>query len=241
MPEGPTMLIASEEMSEAIGKKVKSVSGNSKEPIHSLKSQKLNEIGTWGKHLLFFFEKTTLKIHFLLFGSYSINKEKDNRHPRLALTFDNIKIYFYSCSVKFLSDDADDIYDWTTDILSPSWDEKVAIEKVMAKPNEMVCDILMDQHIFSGVGNIIKNEVLFIMKIQPERKIKSLSKSQQRQIVYEAQDYSWKFYYWKKNYEFKKHWQIMRKKICPNCGGPVTRKVTGKFKRLSHYCEQCQS
>jgi endonuclease VIII len=94
----------------------------------------------------------------------------------------------------------------------------------------------MDQKIFSGVGNIIKNEVLFILLIHPERKIKNLSRVKVKNLVREAHEYSWKFYEWKKNYELKKHWQIMRKSICPRCGGPVTRKETGKRKRLSHFC-----
>ena len=234
------MLIASEDIAEAVGKKVKSVSGNSKEPIASLKSQKLVEVGTWGKHLLLLFEKTTLKIHFLLFGSYSVNTPKKERSPRLVLKFDNITIYFYSCSVKFLDEDLNDIYDWSTDILSVSWDEEAALKKVQAKPNEMVCDVLMNQEIFSGVGNIIKNEVQFLMRVRPQRKIKDLSEKQRLQLVQEAHDYSWKFYYWKKNFELKKHWLIMRKKICPICDGPVTRERTGKLQRLSHYCKHCQ-
>jgi endonuclease-8 len=240
MPEGPSMLIASEEISEATGKKLIKVSGNSKEPVASLKSQKLVEVGTWGKHLLLFFEHATLKIHFLMFGSYSVNKKKPKRKIRLALDFGRIKIYFYTCSVKFLSEDANEVYDWKGDVLSPMWDASAALTNVLAHPNEMVCDVLMNQQIFSGVGNIIKNEVQFILKLLPQRKINSLTKSQQRQLVYEAQDYSWKFYYWKKNYELKKHWQIMRKKICPTCEGPVTKEPTGKLKRLSHYCKNCQ-
>ena len=240
MPEGPSILIAAEEMSEAIGQKVKSVRGNSKEPIDLLKSQKLLEIGTWGKHLLLFFEKVTLKIHFLMWGSYRVNDEKEKSKPRLALDFANVKIYFYSCSIRFLKEDPNKIYDWSADVLSPSWNEAAALKKVASMPNEMICDVLMNQQIFSGVGNIIKNEVLFILRLRPQKKIKDLTSTQKRQLVEQAQDYSWKFYYWKKKYELKKHWMIMRKKTCPNCGGRVTRKVTGRLERLSHYCEHCQ-
>lgn len=240
MPEGPSMLIASEEMSAAIGKKVVSVSGNTRQPVKSLKNQTLKEIGTWGKHLLLFFNKSVLKIHFMLWGSYSIDAKKPNREPRLQLNFDKTKIYFYACAVKFLEADPEEIYDWSADVLSPSWDEEAAFKKMCRQQNEMVCDVLMDQNIFSGVGNIIKNEVLFLLRLHPERKLKSLSPNKQMQLIREAHSYSWKFYYWKKNFELKKHWLIMRKKVCPNCLGPVTKRETGKKKRLSHYCERCQ-
>jgi endonuclease-8 len=240
MPEGPSILIATEEMSGAIGKKIKAVSGNSKEPITRLKNQVLKDVGSWGKHLLLFFSDDTLKIHFLMWGSYSINKKKPGRKPRLLLNFGKTKFYFYACSIKFLEKNADEIYDWSSDVLSPSWDEKAAMNKLLLQKDEMLCDVLMDQSVFSGVGNIIKNEVLFLLKYLPQRKVKTLSQKKLLELVREAQDYSWKFYYWKKNYELKKHWLIMRKKICPDCGGPVTRAVTGKRERLSHYCEHCQ-
>ncbi len=240
MPEGPSMLIAAEEMSPASGKKVVSVSGSTKQPVKILKNQTLKEIGTWGKHLLLFFNKSVVKIHFMLWGSYSIDRKKPGRHPRLVINFGKTKFYFYACSVKFLEEDPDDIYDWSADILSPCWDETAALSKLKGQQNEMICDILMDQAIFSGVGNIIKNEVLFLLRLKPERKLKTLSSARQLVLMRETHDYSWKFYYWKKNYELKKHWLIMRKKICPNCQGPVTRRETGKRKRLSHYCERCQ-
>jgi endonuclease-8 len=240
MPEGPSMLIASEEMSAAAGKKVLKVSGNSREPIARLKGQTLKEIGTWGKHLLLFFTNDVIKIHFLMFGSYAINTPKEGRDPRLMLGLSGIKIYFYSCALRFLEENVEDTYDWSGDILSPSWDEQKAFEKIKKQPREMVCDVLMDQDIFGGVGNIIKNEVQFNMRLRPQVKVGKLSQARQLSLIREAHDYAWKFYVWKKNFELKKHWQVMRRKFCAVCGGPVTKEVTGRRKRISHYCKRCQ-
>lgn len=240
MPEGPSIYIAREEMQAAIGKKVLKVDGNSKMPIKELKGQALLEIGTWGKHLLLFFSRQVVKIHFMMFGSYSINTPKENRIVRMSLSFSKIDIFFYACSVQFLQENVEDIYDWSADVMSPSWDMEAAFKKILKHPNEMVCDVLMDQTIFSGVGNIIKNEVLFNLRLKPKRLIKSLAQKQLKELVEEAHEYSWRFYEWKKNFEVKKHWNIMRKKICPLCQGPVTREQTGKRQRLSHYCKRCQ-
>lgn len=240
MPEGPSIVIAREEMIPAIGKKVTVVSGNSREPISALKGQELVEIGTWGKHLLLFFEDSVLKIHFMLWGSYSINEPKENRQIRLSLKFKGITIYFYACSVKFLKEDVDKIYDWSGDVMNPSWDAEKAFLKVKADPEEMVCDVLMDQDIFSGVGNIIKNEVLFILRLLPQRKVKTLTDKQLRDLIETTHAYTWQFYEWKKVFVLKKNWLIMRKSVCPVCSGPVTREETGKRRRLSHYCKHCQ-
>lgn len=240
MPEGPSLYIAREEMADAIGKKVIAVSGNSRMPIQELVGQTLVDIGTWGKHLLLFFPEYVVKIHFMLWGSYSINVPKENRVIRLSLQFSKISIFFYACSVKFLEEDVESIYDWSADVMSISWDSDAALRKIQKLPNEMVCDVLMDQNIFSGVGNIIKNEVLFNLRLRPQRLIKSLTKKQQKDFIKETHEYTWKFYEWKKVFELKKHWKIMRKKICPICSGAVTRQETGKLGRLSHYCKHCQ-
>lgn len=240
MPEGPSIVLAREEMIPAIGKKVSAVAGNSREPIATLKGRELVEIGTWGKHLLLFFDDRVLKIHFMLWGSYSINEPKENRQIRLSLKFKGITIYFYACSVKFLQRDVDEIYDWSADVMNLTWDAEKALLKIKADENEMVCDVLMDQDIFSGVGNIIKNEVLFILRLLPQRKIKSLTEKDQRNLIETTHAYTWQFYEWKKVFELKKNWLIMRKSICPVCGGPVTREETGKRARLSHYCKHCQ-
>jgi endonuclease-8 len=239
--EGPSLVIAREEMSPAMGELVLKVQGNSHLPIDKLEGQTLVDIGTWGKHLLLFFTEFTVKIHFLMWGSYRVNDPKEERKPRLALILKSIKIYFYSCSIQFLEQDLEDLYDWSADIMSPAWNEKKALKKIKLKPNEMISDILLDQSIFSGVGNIIKNEVLFICRLQPERKVQTLSLAKLRFLIRETHKYAWNFYYWKKAYELKKHWQIMRKKNCPICQNKVTRKLTGKRERLSHFCKVCQS
>ena len=48
-----------------------------------------------------------------------------------------------------------------------AWNAKTAKKKLMLMPNTLICDALLDQQIFSGVGNIIKNEVFYRVKIHP--------------------------------------------------------------------------
>ena len=82
--------------------------------------------------------------------------------------------------------------------------------------------------------------MLFSLRLRPFRLVKSLTEKENIRLVNEVYEYTWKFYEWKKLFELKKHWLIMRKKVCPVCGGPVTREVTGKRERLSFYCKHCQ-
>jgi endonuclease-8 len=124
MPEGPTLLIASEEAQRFVGRKVLRVEGNSRAiDIGRMKGKVLREVRTWGKHFLFRFDGFALRVHFMLFGSYRINERKENANVRLGLGFSGgEELNFYASSVQYIDEPLDERYDWSADVLSPTWD-----------------------------------------------------------------------------------------------------------------------
>lgn len=239
MPEGPSIVILKEEVQEFAGKKVLSVEGNAAIDLSRLESKKVIAFKSWGKHFLICFKDFTVRIHFLLFGTYGINEKKDTP-MRLNLTFSNGEINFYACSVKLLEGDVDSHYDWTSDVMHEEWSPRKAKAKLKAIPNKMICDTLLEQDIFSGVGNIIKNEVLYRVHVHPESLTGELPTAKVTEIIKEAQRYSFDFLKWKKKFELKKHWLAHTKKECARCNLPMTKKQTGVKKRRSFFCEHCQ-
>lgn len=238
--EGPSLVILKEELQHLKGKKLLEIGGNTKVEIKSFKGEILKGVSSWGKHLLLSFSSATIRIHFLMFGSYRINERKEEREPRLFLRFKDAEVNFYSCSVKLITEGLDEIYDWKVDLMSEKWSEKKVMSLVQKQANEMVCDVLMDQNIFAGLGNIIKNEVLYRLHIHPETSTGALSRKDQKALVRESRNYCFEFYEWKKKFELKKHWKIFRKRKCPLCKTPCVIKKTGKLQRLSYFCPQCQ-
>lgn len=238
--EGPSLVILTEELKLFLNKKILAVSGNSTKDITRLEGKTIKEIKSWGKHLIIQFDKFAIRIHFLLFGSYRINDIKENRSPRLSLVFKSGELNLYSCSVNFMEEDLNEIYDWKIDVMSDSFDPSYVLKKIKKLPDSMVCDILMNQDIFAGVGNIIKNEVLFNLHLHPETLIENLNTNQLKKLIKEAHDYSFRFYEWKKVYELRKHWMIYKKRKCPRCEIPVISRKTGKGDRRSYYCAGCQ-
>lgn len=239
MPEGPSIVILREHAALFKGKKVIAVSGNSKTQKERALDQPVIDFKSWGKHFLICFEHFTIKIHFLLFGSYRINEERQ-MEPRLSLGFKNGVMNFYACSVKILEGDLDDIYDWTADVMSDVWDAKAAKSKLAQSPQMLACDALLDQNIFAGSGNIIKNEVLFRLKIHPNSLIGKLPPRKLNQLVNEVRNYSFDFLKWKKAYELRKHWLAHTKTICPRCHIRLIKEYMGKTNRRTFYCAQCQ-
>src|SRR5690242_19561318 len=122
MPEGPSIVILKEEVQSFIGKKVISVDGNSKMDIQRIKNRTIIDFKSWGKHFLICFKTFSVRIHFMLFGTYRINERKESV-PRLSLQFKDGEINFYACSVQFIEESLNEIYDWTEDIMNPLFNE----------------------------------------------------------------------------------------------------------------------
>jgi len=239
MPEGPSIVILREEVQQFTGKQILSVSGNTSIDKERLENLTVRAFKSWGKHFLICFDDFTLRIHFLLFGTYRINERKESP-VRLNLTFENGEINFYTCSIKFVEGDINAQYDWSEDVMNENWNPQAAKSKLKATPNKLICDALLEQDVFSGVGNIIKNEVLYRVCVHPESLTGKIPDARMDDIIAEARIYSFQFLEWKKKFELKKHWLAHTKKICQRCDLPLVKKQTGVKKRRSFFCENCQ-
>ncbi len=242
MPEGPSIVLAKEAIQFFVGKKIIEANGSSKQvDFGRLLGTKITAFKTWGKHLLICFSGFTLRIHFLMFGSYSINESKNGRVPRLHLKFaGKTFLNFYTCAIITIEGPLSRAYDWSSDVLSKRWDPKKALSKLKAEPDEMICDVLLDQQIFSGVGNIIKNEVLFRTKVHPASIVANIPLAKRREIVGEVVIYSREFLAWKREFTLKKHWKAYAKKKCPRDGNDLRKEYLGKTRRRTFYCSVCQ-
>jgi endonuclease-8 len=242
MPEGPSILIIKEIIEPLFtGKKITAATGNAKIDMQQLEGKKITAIRTWGKHLLICLPACTIRVHFLMFGSYSLDEQtKQDRSVRLKLSFTKRAIYFYTCSVRLLTEDLDTLYDWEADVLSDKWNAAKARKKLKAIPGTMVCDAILDQNIFAGAGNIIKNEVLYRIRLHPETLIRNLPPRKLTGLVHETRNYSFDFLKWKKEFTLRKHWLAHTKKTCLRCDLPLVKKYCGKTNRRSFFCTNCQ-
>lgn len=242
MPEGPSIRIMKEACMKFQGMKILAAHGNAKIDFEKLAGKTVQDFRIWGKQTFIVLEKNlAVRIHLLMFGSYSIDEQtKPDRSLRICLEFENGKLYYYTCSVRIFEENLDRTFDFKADVLSDDFDPKRARKKLKSKPDTMVCDALLDQEIFSGVGNIIKNEVLFRIQVHPETRIGALPPRKLTELIAEARQYSFDFLRWKKEFTLKKHWLVHTKKNCPNCKAALTKKHCGQTKRRTFYCETCQ-
>ncbi|WP_396124805.1 DNA-formamidopyrimidine glycosylase family protein [Chryseobacterium foetidum] len=236
MPEGPTIILMKEDLQKFAGEKVTEVNGSEVPEKARIKGEILREIKTFGKQTYLIFDEIIFKVHLMMFGSYSLFKRKDIDTLKLGLTFKDGGIYFYTCVVKVVDESDLSKINWESDIMSKKWSDEKAIEKMQKHPEMLICDAMMNQDIFAGVGNIIKNEALFRAGIHPETLIKNLTKAKLKLIIKETKDYSFEFLKYKRTDTLSKTFQVYHKKTCPICGVEILKKETGKSKRMSFFC-----
>jgi endonuclease-8 len=239
VPEGPSIVILRGEVAPFTGRTIRRAEGNAKIDMARLVGQPVVAFRSFGKQTLIELPDVTIRIHLLMFGSYRIDERKETA-PRLSLHFDEGELNFYSCSVRLLEGDLDELYDWRTDVMSDAWDPALARKRLRAMPETLACDALLDQDVFAGVGNIIKNEVLFRIRTHPLSTIGALPARKQRELVEQARQYSFEFLEWKRAFVLRKHWLAHNKSICPRDHVKFHRAYLGKTNRRSFFCELCQ-
>ncbi|MEO5942295.1 MAG: DNA-formamidopyrimidine glycosylase family protein [Ferruginibacter sp.] len=239
MPEGPSLIILKEKLKNFTGKKVTQAGGYTDMPTAWIKNKKLLEIETWGKHLLLCFSSGTVKVHLMLFGSVEINKRK-KVNASFSLHFAKEEINFYVVKAEKLTKPLEEIYDWRTDVMSKSWDKKYVKQLLKEHEEELIGDVLLDQSIFTGVGNIIRIEALFRSKLHPQTIIKNIPAAEITTLLKEVKLYANEFLKGKKDGTLSKHWQVYQQKECPRDATEIKVAAIGKTKRKTYYCPHCQ-
>jgi endonuclease-8 len=239
MPEGPSIVILREAAAKFRGKTVRRALGNSSLDLTRMEGRRVLALRSWGKHFLVQFSGFSLRVHMLMFGSYRIDERKPSP-PRVSLQFDNGELNIYASSLKYIEGPLEDTYDWRGDVMDDAWDPRLARRRLKLQPDTLVCDALLDQDLFAGVGNIIKNEVLFRTRVHPESTIGDLPPRVLGKVIADARTYSFNFLAWKKAGVLRKHWQVHTQRTCPQCGGPLSKTYPGKSRRRTFFCPNCQ-
>jgi endonuclease-8 len=240
MPEGPSIIILKEALKPFKGRRVTAAKGYAKNvDPDMITGNTIKDIKSWGKQLLIQFEDFTLRVHMGLFGSYKIN-EPVKKNAALHLQFGDEEVNFSITKIEVIKEPLNKVYDWSADIMNKKWDAAKALEKLKAKPQLMICDALLDQKIFAGSGNIIKNEALFRARLHPESLCGKIPSKKLDELIKEVVKFSVEFLKWRKRGELTKHLEAYEKDICPRNHIPFHKTDTGKTKRHSFYCNKCQ-
>ena len=238
--EGPGVKDIADRLQFAVNETVVDVWGNTKAPKERLKGTRIKAIYSVGKRLVIQAETAAVVVHFLMFGTYRVNERRPDKVPRLSLRLGEGEINFYNCSTQVWP--LEDLRQLgpTADVLNPAFDAEQT-KSAVRRDDRMTADVLLDQTIFGGVGNIIKCEALHRARIQPQSISGNLPDETARNLIHETVGFSELFYDRKKAGKWLDEYLLVyHKGKCGTCGGKVTAKKMGETNRMTFFCPLCQ-
>ncbi|MFD2163693.1 DNA-formamidopyrimidine glycosylase family protein [Paradesertivirga mongoliensis] len=238
MPEAPTVLLLAEQTKQFIGQKVLSAEGKaSKFDKSRLVGQPVTAVKTFGKELLICFPDFTLRVHLMLFGSYTINNHK-NGILHLGLEFQKGELNFYACDTRLIEEPLEEAYDFRREVMNERFDKKLALSDLKKKPKLAIVDALIDQNLFAGIGNKIRNEVLFLVGVHPLSKVNAIDDDKLMEIIEACVTFMFRMFEWKKAGVQDENLVIYKREECPRDKMPVIAEKLGS--RVIYYCDKCQ-
>ncbi|XP_027693159.1 endonuclease 8-like 3 isoform X2 [Vombatus ursinus] len=205
-------------------------------------------VETLGKELFMYFGLKALRIHFGMNGAVLINPLRSKGHTRASPVFEvqltKDLICFYDSSVEFRNSleskqrirMMEDL-----DVCSPRFNFSRAESEVKKQKDRMLCDVLLDQNVLPGVGNIIKNEALFDSGLHPAVKVSQLKDEQTRHLVKMIRDFTILFYRCRKTGSaLYRHCKVYKRSDCGQCRSKITVCRLGENNRMTYFCPRCQ-
>ena len=238
MPEGPSILFLKDNLAPFKNKVVKKAGGYGKMPTAWMKGKKLLDIQTWGKHLLLVFANGVVKIHLGLFGDV-LNNERKKVNRSFYLEFAKGEINGYVVSASKLKKPLKEVYDWRTDILSEQFDKVYVKSLIKEKQTKLIADIMMDQDIFSGVGNKIRNEALYRAGLHPMSIVEKIPAAKLNKLIDETVKYAKIFYRQLRKTGKHDFFEVYQLEYAAD-GSAVTMQFLPKTKRKIYFSEHRQ-
>ena len=233
MPEGPSILHLKNKLLPFKGRIVKKAGGYGKMQAGWIIHKKLLDILTWGKHILFVFSNGTVKVHLGLFGEILVNERKKVNRS-FFLEFATGEINGYVVRASKLDKPLAEIYDWRIDILSPAFNPAHVKNLLKQQTTKTIDDVLMNQDIFSGVGNKIRNEALYRAAIHPQSITGKIPAAQISILIKEVVKYAKLFYKELQKTGVNHSFQVYQQEHAAD-GSEVTMKILRESKRKIYF------
>ncbi|NXW84642.1 NEIL3 Endonuclease, partial [Alopecoenas beccarii] len=205
-------------------------------------------VETLGKEFFMYFDQKALRIHFGMNGSMRINpggsKDRNGAPPVLEIQLTEDTVCFFEVTVEYRnaaeSEQKVRMME-SLDVCSPKFSFIRAESEIKQQKTRMLCDVLLDQAVLPGVGNIIKNEALLDSGFHPAVMVCQLTDEHIRHLVKMTRDFTLLFYKCRKTGSpLYKHYKVYKRPDCGQCHGKVTVCRLGEYNRMTYFCSRCQ-
>jgi formamidopyrimidine-DNA glycosylase len=188
-------------------------------------------------------------------GSPPLKLRKDPRYVRVRLlTATHEAVFFHGPIVELLT--REELARHRTlphlgpDLLWDGYDRDQAARRVLAEGDRPIGDVLLDQRVVAGIGNIYKSEGLLLAGVDPRRPAASLSRGEVERIwdvlvpmMRAAAEPGGRMIQMPPELSAQgfRRWAYRRRnQPCLRCGAPIEMVRQGGLQRSSYFCPVCQ-
>jgi endonuclease-8 len=233
---------------------------------HPIVGRTIQSVSARGKHLLIAFSgDLVLRTHMRMNGSWHIYPsgarwQRPARDMRvLVCTADACGVGFNIPVAELLtSRDLDrhrQLQALGPDLLAESFDRDEAVRRMRARGDDPIADVLLNQRVVAGIGNVFKSEILFLARIHPFAPAGLLAGDDLDRIVEVARQQLAANVMTRSQTLSRstgrrttrsldpnqKLWVYSRgRKPCRRCGAAIQSRKSGPDARVTYWCPRCQ-
>jgi endonuclease VIII len=195
MPEGPEIYLAARAVHEAVANQPCSIK-LAYPPLVSkaklLRGTRIARVHARSKAMLTEFANgLVLYSHNQLYGEWVVHARDEpflKKQVRLVITTQKHQAVLYSATdFAWLSSGEEEQHPYIAklgpEVLSDQVSAAHIAQRLAAFPRRVIADALLDQHVLAGLGNYLRADILLVAKINPLRKIASLSQAELLRIA----------------------------------------------------------
>lgn len=251
MPEGDTIWRTAAGLRVAVAGRT--VTAATPEALARLAGRTLDAVEPAGKHLLMrFSDGWTLHSHMRMGGSWHLYRPGDRwRRPawqaKAVLDFGDVQaVCFGAPVVELVRDERRAVGHLGPDILADAFRPEEAVGRARAVGPVALGELLLDQRVCAGIGNVYRCETLWQLRLDPWRSSAELSDEELRDLFVTARADmvanlrgAWSGRRFAGGRPAAVHGRSGRP--CPRCGTAVRTRPQGDLGRLCYWCPTCQA
>jgi endonuclease VIII len=273
LPEGDTIFRAARTLHRALaGKSV--VRFESMLPaltrVHEdtpVTGRTMDAVRAHGKHILMHFSGgLALRTHMRMNGSWHIYRpgetwQRPRRDMRIVIGTEDFDAVGFNIPVAEFVRDRDlprhkELRRLGPDLLAEDFDEAEAVARIRAQGDKAIADVLLNQSVLAGIGNVYKSETLFACRVSPfalagalqEDAIVSLVRTARRFLQANVSTglaamttYTGFRKTTRRDDPAERLWVYGRgNRPCRRCGTSISVRAQGPDARLTYWCSACQ-
>ncbi len=261
MPEGDTIHQAAARLQALVGETVERVEGSHRAVVRNgkrLAGKTVTEVESRGKHLFVHFDNGwSVRTHLGMPGVWRLYRpgQRWSKSPGMARvvirTAEHVAVCYSAPSVDLLprAMAEEKVAHLGPDLIAdeePDWDDIVA--RARRRAPDTAADLVLDQHVMAGIGNVIKSEVLFLEGVHPgadpaglpDDAVRDLARRGRRLLLANRRPgprnttgdrgrgrHSWVY--------------GRDRQACRRCRAEIQAAEIGAFPRITYWCPRCQA